>query len=238
MSGLAEILAQRWSLSLDAPFPDAKYAWVAPATREDGTPCVLKIGIPHFEAIDEIRGLQFLDGDGAVRVYEAAPEHNAMLLERCIPGTPLNALPPDAQDEIVAQILRRLWRPAGSPFRPLSEMIQYWIEETERKRAKWADARLVEEGIAVFNDLLTHHGDDAFLATDLHAGNILNAEREPWLIIDPKPFIGDKAFDATQHLLNHRDHLPKQRIENFAQLLGVDRERVRLWLFARLAVGT
>jgi streptomycin 6-kinase len=36
----------------------------------------------------------------------------------------------------------------------------------------------------------------------LVAGNVLRAAREPWLVIDPKPFIGDPAYDATQHLLN------------------------------------
>ena len=45
------------------------------------------------------------------------------------------------------------------------------------------------------------------LATDLHAANVLRAEREPWLVIDPKPFIGDPAFDATQHLFNCRARL-------------------------------
>lgn len=75
------------------------------------------------------------------------------------------------------------------------------------------------------------------LATDLHAGNVLRAAREPWLVIDPKPFVGDPAYDATQHLLNCVDRLqadPFGTINRFADLLDVDRDRVRLWLFARL----
>lgn len=76
------------------------------------------------------------------------------------------------------------------------------------------------------------------LATDLHAGNVLRAQREPWLVIDPKPFIGDPAYDATQHLVNCDARLraaPLETIRRFADLLGVDWERVRLWMFARLA---
>jgi streptomycin 6-kinase len=76
------------------------------------------------------------------------------------------------------------------------------------------------------------------LATDLHAGNILRAQREPWLVIDPKPFVGDPAYDATQHLLNCEARLradPETTIRRFAELLEVDDERVRLWLFARVA---
>ncbi|HEX2090839.1 MAG TPA: aminoglycoside phosphotransferase family protein [Longimicrobiaceae bacterium] len=76
------------------------------------------------------------------------------------------------------------------------------------------------------------------LATDLHAGNVLRAVREPWLVIDPKPFVGDPAYDATQHLFNCRARLradPDGTIQRFAELLELDPERVRLWTFARAA---
>jgi streptomycin 6-kinase len=79
---------------------------------------------------------------------------------------------------------------------------------------------------------------DVLLATDLHAGNILRSAREPWLVIDPKPFLGDRAYDATQHLFNCSARLrsdPDGMIQSFADLLGVDHERVRLWTFARAA---
>jgi len=77
----------------------------------------------------------------------------------------------------------------------------------------------------------------AVLATDLHAGNVLQSEREPWLVIDPKPFLGDTAYDATQHLFNStRLHAkPLDTIHRFAEQLEVDPERVRLWVFARAA---
>ena len=81
---------------------------------------------------------------------------------------------------------------------------------------------------------------EVLLATDLHAGNVLRATREPWLVIDPKPFIGDPAYDATQHLLNCGARLrsdPIETIRRFADLLGVDRDRLRLWMFARAAAG-
>lgn len=76
------------------------------------------------------------------------------------------------------------------------------------------------------------------LATDLHAGNVLRSEREPWLVIDPKPFLGDPAYDATQHLFNCDARLrsdPDGMIGRFADLLEVDCDRVRLWTFARAA---
>ena len=79
---------------------------------------------------------------------------------------------------------------------------------------------------------------EVLLATDLHAGNVLRATREPWLVIDPKPFVGDPAYDATQHLFNCHSRMrsdPCETIRRFADLLDLDCERVRLWMFARAA---
>lgn len=87
-------------------------------------------------------------------------------------------------------------------------------------------------------DLSRPSTGDVLLGTDVHAGNVLRAEREPWLVIDPKPFIGDSAYDATQHLISCRERVaadPERIIEQFAALLDVDARRVRAWLFARLA---
>jgi streptomycin 6-kinase len=76
------------------------------------------------------------------------------------------------------------------------------------------------------------------LCIDLHAGNVLAARREPWLVIDPKPFIGDPAYDAVQHMLNCDERLatdPAGLSQRMAGLLDLDPERLRLWLFARCA---
>ena len=96
----------------------------------------------------------------------------------------------------------------------------------------------MREGLRVFDELIQSTTTHVLLATDLHAGNVLRARREPWLAIDPKPFVGDPAYDATQHLLNCRARLrndAKGTIARYAGLLGVDGERVRRWTFARVA---
>ncbi len=235
-------LSNRWSLTLGPPFDgeDVSCAWVSPATMSDGSPAVLKLGMPHFEGEHEIEGLRLLDGNPTVRLIEADDELNAMLLERCTPGTSLQALPETEQDVIIAGLLRRFWRvlSAKHSFRHLSEMLRYWSEETQRDAARWTDSGLVREGLGAFEELAIASPSDVLLASDLHAGNVLRAEREPWLVIDPKPFVGDKAYDATQHLLNCRGRLRSnahETIDEFADLLEVDRERISRWSFARLA---
>jgi len=233
-----------WSLQLGAPFDgdDVSCSYVAQAGCADGTRAVLKIGMPHMEGAQEIAGLRFWQGDPTVRLLEADGAQNAMLLERCEPGAPLHSLPESDRDLIVATLLRRLWRTpaAPHPFRPLAEMLTFWSNETLAAMDRWPDHGLVREGLRLFKDLPSSAPIEVLLATDLHAGNILRAEREPWLVIDPKPFIGDPAYDATQHLdvFDRSGRLrrdPGRTIRNFADLLGVDHERIRFWLFARAA---
>jgi streptomycin 6-kinase len=241
LEGLDETIRRleaRWSLTLGTPFGGASCAWVAPAWLPNGTSAVLKIGMPHFEAEHEIDGLRFWDGDPTVQLLNADDQTGAMLLERCIPGTALRELPECEQDLVISGLLRRLWRLPASPhrFRRLSELMAYWSEETQTDEEHWHEPALVREGLSLFRELPLNAPAEVLLATDLHAGNVLRSEREPWLAIDPKPFVGDPAYDATQHLFNCTERLlsdPKGTIHRIADLLGVDYERVRLWTFAR-----
>ena len=100
------------------------------------------------------------------------------------------------------------------------------------------DHGLARDGIAALRALPASAQSTVLLCTDLHAGNVLAADREPWLMIDPKPFVGDPAFDAVQHMLNCDERLasdPAGLADRMADLLDLDRDRVRLWLFARCA---
>ncbi|MEM7126593.1 MAG: aminoglycoside phosphotransferase family protein [Chloroflexota bacterium] len=233
--------ARRWSIALAEPFDgEASCSWVAPCQRADGSQAIFKIGWPHMESLDEIEGMRFWAGDPTAYLLEGDAEQNAMLLERCMPGTVLRTLPEEEQDEIISVLMRRLWRApaAPHPFRPLREMIDYYCDSARQRSYQWLDADLVTAGIEVYQELIQSTTEHVLLATDLHAGNVLMAEREPWLVIDPKPFVGDPAYDATQHLLNCLPRLAadtRGTINRFANLLGIDPERIRLWLFARVA---
>lgn len=233
---------RKWSLRVGAPFENEEVscAWVAPVALADGASAVLKVGMPHMEGEHEVHGLRFWDGDPTVRVIEADDDLGVMLLEPCQPGTPLRAMPEPEQDLVISGLLRRLWRApsAPHPFRPLSMLMKYWSEETLADIEQWPDTGLVREGLRLFEELPRTAPTEVLLATDLHAGNVLRSKRKPWLVIDPKPFVGDPAYDSTQHLFNCDLRLrsdPHGMISRIADLLGVDPERVRLWTFARAA---
>ncbi len=242
--GTIHQVANTWSVSVGPPFePGGSTAWVAPVQGADGTHMVIKVAFRHPEADHEADGLLFWDGDGTVRVLATEEFDNtvAHLLERCVPGTMLTELPEPDQDEVVAALLKRLWRepPAGHPFRSLEDMCRDWADEFETKTGPNRpdlDPGLVREGIELFRLLPTSNEADALLVTDLHAANVLSAEREPWLAIDPKPHVGDPTYDALQHMLNCKNRLrtdPRGLAERMAALLELDCERLLLWLFAR-----
>jgi streptomycin 6-kinase len=241
-------MASAWQLELGDPYlPGGHCAWVAPARNRAGDELVLKVGWRHREAEHEAEGLRHWDGDGAVRCFatRSLEDTTALLLERCTPGRQLkDSLPEPQQDEVIARLLRRLWARAPAddhPFSSLQEMCGLWADWFELGYAadrRGLDPGLAREGVAILRTLPQTASQAAVLCTDLHAGNVLAAHREPWLMIDPKPFVGDPAFDPVQHMLNCDERLergPERLAHRMAQLVDLDPERVRLWLFARCA---
>jgi streptomycin 6-kinase len=249
LPGIVAGLGDRWSLSVGEPFqPGGQCSWTAPATGPDGAELVLKIGFrfPGGEERDEAAGLRVWGGNGAVRVQAVCENESgyALLVERCVPGTPLGqVLPEPEQDRVVAGLLHRLWvQPhAGYAFRPLAQMCQAWADEFEEQYAtadpsSQIDPGLARDGIALFRELPATADSQVLLCTDLHGENVLAARREPWLVIDPKPYVGDPAYDVLQHMLNCEDRLaadPAALAARMAGLAGVEAARVRQWLFAR-----
>lgn len=251
-------LTTRWGLDLGEPFePGGNCSWVAPGTDADGREIVLKVAWRHTEARHEAEGLAALGGQGAVEVYayehlapagaDSRPDDDtgdatAMLLERCRPGTELRARPEAEQHVVVTDLLRSIWAvdlPSDHPFRPLSEMADEWVECAEARLAAEPgrlDAGLAAEGLALFRELSQTRPTDVLLFTDLHAGNVLSSQRRRWLVIDPKPYVGDPHYDVVQHLLNCDESLqadPIGLLTVVAELAGLDAGRVRQWLFAR-----
>ncbi len=237
-------LAEQWSLTVGAPFqPGGQTAWVAPARDSAGNAMVLKVGWRHPEALHEAEGLRTWAGRGAVRLNAAEElgDTVGLLIEECRPGTPLASRPEEEQDLVVSDLLRRLWivPPPGHPFRSLQVMCDQWADEFEMKVGAGRsslDRGVAREGIGLFRSLPRTADREVLLCTDLHAENVLAAEREPWLLIDPMPYVGDPTYDPLQHLLNCGQRLradPHGLATRLAHLLDLDRDRLALWLFAR-----
>jgi streptomycin 6-kinase len=253
IDALPDALARACQLfSLDwvgAPFePGGQTAWVAPVHGTSFGDAVLKITARHDESRDEAAGLRVWDGAGAVRLLadERLDEHTEiLLLERCRPGGWLAEQAAEVQDEVISALLERLWRepPQEVRFRPLADMCDRWAAAAEgwaERQAMRLDSGLVCAGIELFRALAREPGRRVLLCTDLHAENVLSAQREPWLMIDPKPYLGDPCYDVLQHIINAaarwgRD--PGDLARRMSDRLGLDAARVRLWVYARCVVG-
>jgi streptomycin 6-kinase len=242
-------LVEHWDLELGSVFvPGGVTAYVARARRADGSPAVLKVVIPHRESRDEAEALRVWNGTGAVRLLDEVREHGALLLERCEPGTPLGDLDDhDAILDIAAGVLFQLWSapvPDDDPFETLEAIADWFAElvrERQRKCGDPVDARLVGEALEALHDLPRSATARVLIHHDFHPGNVLAAQRQPWLAIDPKPQVGDPAFDPLQLILQTSDPLADRdpaatictRLERLSERLQVDAERVRAWGVAR-----
>ncbi len=237
-------LAARWELALGEPFePGGTSAWVAPVRTTAGEELVLKVAWRHDESAHEADGLRVWAGDGTVWLHavDESSDTMALLIERAVPGTMLASRPEPQRDEIIAGLLRRLWRepPEGHRFRPLQLMCEQWASSFERRLPTASveiDPGLAREAMVLLRSLPATATSSVLLCTDLHAHNVLAAEREPWLVIDPKPYVGDPTYDPLQHLLNCGGRLradPIALAHRLADLCGLDRDRLVLWLFAR-----
>jgi streptomycin 6-kinase len=239
-------LTERWSLSVAEPFqPGGQTAWVAPARSVQFGPVVLKVAWRHPEADHEADGLEQWNGGGAVRLHASDERDDtiALLLERCVPGISLASRPEAEQDTVIAGLLPRLWREPDPEhrFRPLQVMCDRWADQYERNPPprRPLDPGIANAGVTLFRTLPVSSERSVLLSTDLHAGNVLAAEREPWLAIDPKPYIGDPTYDALQHILNCDRRLaadPRGFADQIAEQLALDTDRLLLWLFARCVI--
>lgn len=237
---LVEECADRWSLSLESPFPSSYASLALPGVTTHGADVVLKIQFPDRESEHEGAALALLDGDGAVRVIDHDPERHAVLIERCRPGTPLSELNEDAALDVMVSLLPRLWKPAGAPFRPLAEEAAWWADSLPREWRRHGEPfeeGLLEAALEALHDLPLSQGDQVLLHQDLHAGNVLRAQREPWLVIDPKPLVGEREFGIAALVrgdeLGRGPDRVRHRLERLTRDLGLDPERARRWALAQ-----
>ncbi|MFI7429628.1 aminoglycoside phosphotransferase family protein [Micromonospora sp. NPDC049836] len=242
LAGLPDRLAEcveRWQLRVGPPFHSAFASLAMPAELPDGTLAVLKLQYPDEDSVHEATALTQWAGRGAIRLLAHDAGRRALLVERCLPGTPLHALPPEAALDVAVALLPRLSVPAGPPFTPLAEEAAGW---TERMPAKWErlnrpfERRLLDAALGLLADLVPSQGEQVLVNQDLHAGNVLAAGREPWLVIDPKPLVGEREFAAVPMVrgreLGHSPAAVRHRLDRLSTELGLDRERVRGWAVA------
>lgn len=242
LPALLDEAARRWDLTLGEPFL-LSYNYVCAARRRDGTPAVLKLGVPDPELAREMAALRLYDGQGACRLYESDPARGMLLEERLFPGTMLHeaGLDDETQTAIAADVMKRIWRPAppGQPFITLKG----WFDELDGLRPAFGGGtgpfprKLVEAVESLLPGLLPGPGEPVVLHGDCHHYNILESERG-WLVIDPKGVVGPRGYEVGPLMLNPwgdfarvpgAARLTTRRLEVLSERLGIERGELHAW---------
>ena len=242
----------RWSLRPGRPFPGVSVSWVAPATLADGAPAVLKLSFPEDRELGtQLEALKLCDGRGIAKLLRFDLKGGAMLLERCEPGMPLTTVEDDKEATyIAAGVMEELWRPAPPehPFPSVGD----WPKGFDRLRRSYGGGTgpmpeaLVARAEALFAELIPSQTETFLLHGDLHHENVLSAGRRPWLAIDPKGVVGERAADTAALLHNPVELLLREpepgrclrrRVDLLSERLGLDRARVHRWGLAQAVLA-
>lgn len=226
-------LLARWSCTREGELRHGAVGLVVPVRRDQG-PAVIKVSFPHEQNRGEAEALRLVDGAGAVRLHAESVDDQALLLERADGPRPELVLDGEESIQMMADLSVRLSVPAAESTTRLADTAAGWREQLEDQ--------LVRAPLGTVSDRSLHRAREAIdlvaadrtptlLHGDLHEGNVLGGDREPWLAIDLKGWAGTAAFDAwTVALTRHHDlrsvddprRLVHERIRRFATAAGVD----------------
>ncbi|TQM79066.1 streptomycin 6-kinase [Saccharothrix saharensis] len=245
LPGHAADVLDRWGLRVDGPPGNGMASLVLPVVRADGTSAVLKLHPVTEDNAAAPIGLRAWDGDGVVRLLDHEP--GAMLLERLDASRPLSSVADDgAATRVLADLLARLVAvPAPPGVRRLADIANAMLDQVAGAAPALrsaADRALLRTCASAVGEVVGEAGD-RLLHWDLHYDNVLAAEREPWLAIDPEPLAGDPGFDLLPALDSRWDaviatgDVPRAVLRRFDLLtdtLALDRRRATAWTLGRV----
>lgn len=233
LPALATKFCARWELHPDGDLMNGYVAVVLPVRRADGTAAVLKLTWLDEETRQEPLALRAWNGEGVVRLLDHDDEHGALLLERLHPQSLLD-VPVETAVEVTGRLLRRLRSPAGPEFRRV-EVRDLVAENADLGGI--VPERFVRSAVELGRELAATAGN-TLVNQDLHYENVLRGDREPWLMIDPKPIAGDREFGVIPLLWNRAEELAgergvRDRLAAVCDLGELDGERARGWTLYR-----
>ena len=245
----AELMTE-WELRRDGRPMHGYVSLVVPVLTVDGQAAVLKVS---FDGDDESEHegltLQHWAGNGAVRLLRADPRRRALLLERLRPED-LDGLGDLEACEVVAGLYPRLHRPAMPQLRTLTSYVDRWLDALQALGRDWpVPPRMVEQALHLGRALVTDPASTGVIVHgDLHYQNVLAADREPWLAIDPKPMSGDPHWEPAPMLWNRWEEMAgphggqslrtaiRRRFHTLVDAAGLDEARARDWVIVRMVV--
>jgi streptomycin 6-kinase len=126
-------------------------------------------------------------------------------------------------------------------LRTLTSYLERWtVEFEELPRSAPIPHRLVEQATALSRELADQPADNV-VHGNLHYGNVLAGDREPWLAIAPRPANGDPHYEIAPMLWHRWDELVgnvrdgvRRRFYALVDAAGFDEDRARAWVTVRV----
>ncbi|MHA7191643.1 aminoglycoside phosphotransferase family protein [Arthrobacter sp. MDT2-16] len=260
--GLLSERLEAWDLGLDLvpgrPAWAGRCAVVVPVVQHAGTDPVqgvLKLTIPHDEALPEPDALELWDGMGAVRLVRASRPDFALLLARLDGDRSLRDVPLDETPGPWADVVRKLSIPPGdsalwAAIPHLAAAAEQW---TDTLPARWDELGepfprwLMEAALEVcqFRGAVGRRSErDVLVHSDLHYENLLpttQGQLRDFTAIDPKPVLGDAEYAVPPMLWNRLHELDaadpaahlRAHCSALAGAAGLDAELASGWTVVR-----
>jgi streptomycin 6-kinase len=192
-----------WSVEVGEPFAAGEFNFVAPATSRHHGSVVVKIAPPYpdSEFFSELAYLKHQNGRSCVRVLAEKRGLRAMMLERAVPGKNLVQEFTRRKADSLAPAIECLHRIICDPP-DLTEHVIYldkWFDGLRRYAGTEFPHSYAEKALLLYEDL-SESADRKYIHGDFHPGNIVTAQREPYLAIDPKGIVGFIGYDIAVFL--------------------------------------
>lgn len=240
LPALLESLACDWSLTVGATLHGGHAAFVAEATLSDGSPAVIKIGVPNDrgQLRNEATVLRLANGEGCARLLRDDLDRDALLLDRLGPALYEIVADTSIRHNMLCDLASNLWRPVESAAqlptgadraRDYAELLPRLWQQTGRPCSRATIDDAIE--CASRRSRAHHDGAAVLVHGDIHDANALMAGDGTFKLIDPDGLRAEPACDLGTILRCNPDVGDdlRARAERLAARTGVDRTAIWEW---------
>ena len=147
---------------------------------------------------------------------------------------------------IAVAVMQELWKPIKNSHK--IQTTAQWFNRLNQPIVlpTGFPATLIDKAKGIAIELHQSMGEPVLLHGDLHHFNILSANRQPWLAIDPKGVVGEREYEVGALLRNPAPDsstrmdtrkLLARRVDMLAEILGFDRQKIRAWGFSQAVLA-